>query len=308
VDISLILLDTSGPMLLAPTHPLAFLFDEFRVLNVKAVPVVHGDEDAAFQGALKSILAIDGRGIAIRLQDPSLFEETLPTTLSSCLTTNGLVPKDVDLILDLQYVDPGRERTQALVLQAVTATLPFLMDWRSFSLAASSFPKDFSGLPDFGITSYLRSEWLMWSLIRSGKVPFPRTPAFADYAINHAEFEDIDPRAMIANGNIRYTIDTEWLYFKGTILRDLKRMGVIIKRSPGFSQFVRLAQTLIAHASYCGPAFSSGDQQVDDVAHSRSSTGNLMIWRKIGTNHHVTFVVRQIASSSWPSGSTAPIP
>jgi hypothetical protein len=145
-------------------------------------------------------------------------------------------------------------------------------------------------------------------MVRSGKVRYARTPTYADYAINHAVYEDIDPRAMIANGNIRYTIDSDWLYIKGTIVRDMKRMGVIIKKSPGFSQFVGLAQTLVAHPSYSGTAFSAGDQQVDDVANSRTTTGNLMTWRRIGTNHHVTFVVRQLASSSWPSGSAAPIP
>jgi len=308
VDLSILLNDSYGPSLPPLTHPLTFLFEEFRRLNVKAIPVAHGDEGVDFQAAMRSVLALDNRGLALRLQEPLLFDEDLPRTVGSCLSAYGLTPEQVDVILDLQYIEPGRERAQALVVQTVVNTFPHLQDWRSFSLAASAFPKDLSGIPDFSTSNFPRAEWLLWSIVRSGKVPYARTPTFADYAINHAEFEDVDPRAMIANGNIRYTIDSDWLYIKGTILRDLKRMGVVIKKSPGFAQFVGLAKTLVAHPSFSGPTFSSGDQQVDDVANGRSTTGNLMTWRKVGTNHHITFVVRQIASSSWPSSSAAPIP
>lgn len=47
---------------------------------------------------------------------------------------------------------------------------------------------------------------------------------------------------------------------------------------------------------YRGAAFSAGDAYIFDKANHPTPTGNARTWLQAGFNHHMTFVVRQIAS------------
>ncbi len=90
---------------------------------------------------------------------------------------------------------------------------------------------------------------------------------------------------MRPSASVRYTHDTYWLVPKGRNLREY-----------GFDQFHGVCRALVQRVEYAGPQFSWGDQYIDDCAAERVGPGNLTTWRKVGTSHHLAFVVRQLAT------------
>jgi hypothetical protein len=89
---------------------------------------------------------------------------------------------------------------------------------------------------------------------------------------------------MDMTANIRYTIDGNWLIVKG---RGVKKHG--------YGQFAAICRALVGRPEFCGRNFSTGDAYIADCATNAVGTGNMTTWRKVGTNHHLTFVVDRIA-------------
>lgn len=65
--------------------------------------------------------------------------------------------------------------------------------------------------------------------------------------------------------------------------------------SAGFKQYPANAFLLSERPEFCGTAFSYGDQYISEIASQSERTGNAETWLRAGVNHHLTFVVRQIA-------------
>jgi hypothetical protein len=84
---------------------------------------------------------------------------------------------------------------------------------------------------------------------------------------------------------LRYTTDEDWLVFKE---RNVIRHG--------FDQFNSICRTLVGRREFKGAGYSAGDTAISACAVPGSSSGNAMTWRRIGTNHHLTLVVDQLAS------------
>ncbi|RYG93560.1 MAG: hypothetical protein EON58_18085 [Alphaproteobacteria bacterium] len=91
---------------------------------------------------------------------------------------------------------------------------------------------------------------------------------------------------MTISGSIRYTSDQVFVISKGHS----------VKTPPGWGQMVGVASRLVQAPEYCGQAYSNGDSDIYQCAHGNGSTGNAYVWRKAGTNHHLIFVVNQIAN------------
>jgi hypothetical protein len=166
------------------------------------------------------------------------------------------------------------------------ASLPHLNAWRTFTLLSSSFPVNLAEFSP-GIGSIPRTEWTVWNAL-VGRSGIPRVPAFGDYTIAHPDVPELDPRIITMSANIRYTAANEWLIFRGRSVRD-PRFG-------GFAQYRALASSVSGNPHYRGPGFSWGDKYIDDCANGSAGTGNATTWRRVGTNHHMVSVVRQIAS------------
>ncbi len=118
---------------------------------------------------------------------------------------------------------------------------------------------------------------------------FARIPSFGDYGISHPDWVDVDPRIQQMSAGLRYTTDEQWLVFKG---RGVKRYG--------YEQSHDICQRLISMPEYSGEDFSWGDDWIMKCANREVQSGNATTWRKAGTNHHLAFVTRQLASQTWP--------
>ena len=132
-----------------------------------------------------------------------------------------------------------------------------------------------------------RCEFPLWQNIVNN-VSLKRYIQFGDYCISNPEYNEIDPRLLKTSGNIRYTIDNSFYVIKGVNTRD-----------NGFSQMVNLSQNLIDSGHYCGQEYSYGDNYIFNCSQGTDGPGNSEVWRRVGTNHHITFLVNQLSTLSY---------
>ena len=126
--------------------------------------------------------------------------------------------KDVDLIVDFGPRVPSKA---ALPYQI--DALPLITDWRTLTVAASSFPVDMSGIARNSIEEIDREEWLSWLSLRGKRKALQRMPTYGDYTINHPVLNEIDPRIMSMSPNIRYTNSTNYVIAKGQAIPRKKK-------------------------------------------------------------------------------------
>lgn len=228
-------------------------------------------------------------GVCIRLvtddfADPESFEEDLKGVLENL----GVSAERTDILLDLGPIDPSQRTAHRIVASQVVNQLPDSRAWRTVTFAATAFPQTMQPFDQDSENLVERTEWALWKHLKglAEKEKLQRLPTFGDYTINHPEPVQIDPRVMRMSASIRYTTDEHWLIMRGHW----------VEKPPYFGQFHELSRDLVDRDEYCGPEFSSGDQYIRDCAAEDVSTGNATTWRRVGTNHHLTFVVNQIAN------------
>lgn len=159
--------------------------------------------------------------------------------------------------------------------------------------AASSFPATLAAAGT-GLSTIVRAEWLAYQVLLANR-PGGAVVAFGDYAIAHPIYA---PAPYLGSASVRYTIDSDWLIARGRTLK-----GPV---HGGFAQFQGLCTQLVTTPVFAGASFSWGDAYIDQCSRGQVSTGNLTTWRGVGTNHHLTFVARQLASYRAPSNGHAP--
>ncbi len=266
-------------------HPLEYIFTSLRTRGIEASPVVGLLRPDEYLSACRNIIIRDRRGVCVRiLREDFVDSDDLDRVVDDVLAAIGAEVQDADLVLDLQALTPA-ETTDADELIKLLDRLPRLSLWRTFTVTGTSFPRTLMGLPSSEFSIIPREEWNLWrSLARNGD-RIVRLPTFGDYGVSHPEPSEVDPRIIRPSASIRYTHDKYWLVPKGRNLRDY-----------GFDQFHEVCRMLIQRAEYAGRQFSWGDQYIYDCAARRDGPGSLTTWRKVGTSHHVEFVVRQLAN------------
>lgn len=266
-------------------HPLSHIFNQARQLQLQLVPVTGLGRDPAYQAATHEIIQADQRGMCLRvLASEIAATPNLPNQIDGILANFNVRPEQVDLVIDLGPMNPQFEAQYVMVIPAYVNALPYLAQWRSLTVSGSAFPTDLRQIATGTTQAIPRTEWNVWtSLIAAGQMR--RRPAFSDYAISNPEYASLDFRIIKMTANIRYTHDVEWIVVRGR---------VITKGQP--SQYPGLARILRALPEYSGRDFSAGDRYIDDCATGADGPGSATTWRQVGTNHHLTFVVRQIAN------------
>lgn len=274
-------------------HPVDNLFAACRQAGLAAIPVAALGSSSPYNQAAARIIAADHRGCALRLDVDDMVTPNVGASVQALLGVLGVGAGDVDLVLDWRAIDPGAGAATALAAAAVVSTLPQLAAWRSVVFTASSFPATLAAAGT-GLSTIARAEWAAYKLLLTQR-PGGRAVAFGDYAIAYPIYS---PAPFLGAASIRYTITDDWLIARG---RSLK--GPV---HGGFAQFQALCTQVVAHPAFCGAAFSWGDGYIDQCGQGQVGTGNLTTWRSVGTNHHLTFVARQLASYRAPSNGIAP--
>jgi hypothetical protein len=263
-----------------PDQRFAFNRDFYKQANemgLSLVPVI-GLGSISAARAHNRIASI-GNVMCLRLNRQDLQTGDLVRKISTWIFIHETDPSKVHLVLDLGIVDPSDQG----YLQFYSET-PLLDEWNTVTILGGSFPKD---LREFPVGEHLlpRTEWDFWKqLVRARLL---RTPTFGDYATLHPSLQTPFP-GMNVSASIRYTTDDHWLVMRGE--------GLLNKDGAGHEQYPANAQMLMERSEFCGRDFSFGDNYIYERPVKSDQPGIPRNWVTVGVNHHLTFVVRQIAT------------
>jgi Beta protein len=278
--------------LIAPTermrdgqHPLEFVFNSLRRENTLTIPVTGLHRDRAYQTAVAKTISRDKSGLCVRLSIEDATSDQLLANLAALLAKLSIEAEDVHLVLDLE--SPNFEPLEAFtqMVRSVIARLPELNRWRTYTICATSFPRNMGQLK-VGAQIIRRFEWLFYKKLLK-TLGSLRKPTFGDYAIAHPDPVRIDMRLIKPAASIRYTIKDGWYVVKGTNVRD-----------NGTAQYTQHCALLLASGLFSGATFSTADAYIRKCALRRVKPGGLTTWRWVGTNHHIEKTVADLAKLS----------
>jgi hypothetical protein len=256
--------------------------------NVQVAPVVSRRNSAGYIAAAGAHASDSSFGSCVRFlvedfEDDVDLDGEVDQLLAGLGSRASSSP--LDLVLDLQDLGPDSGKA-LLVARSIFSMIPRKEIWRRIVLVAASFPEDLSDVSAATIATLPRREWELWKTLQRRPNALPRRDMiFGDYAIAHPVQKELDPRIMLMSASIRYTTQANWLVVKGRNVRQY-----------GFDQYFDLCKTLVSQQEYSGSQFSWGDQYIYDCAAAIKGPGNATTWRKVGTNHHLSLVARQLAN------------
>ena len=229
------------------------------------------------------------RGLAIRLTRAEFEAGDLLSSLPAFMARHGIGFDDTDLIVDL---GPVEDMVTEGVTRFATQFLGDVSDpnrWRTLTLSASAFPESMGVVERHSHAVVARAEWLAWKHLCDGG-QIARIPTYSDCAIQHPSgVEGFDPRRMQVSAAVRYALADHWLLIKGESTRI----------DPARSQFPRLAKRLVyghLRNHFHGQPHCEGCALIRRAADSQPGFGSAEVWRRIGTAHHITEVMRKLRS------------
>ena len=203
--------------------------------------------------------------------------------LMQLLSNLGISAQEADILVDLKVTTDA-----SIKLRDICGRLPSLLAWRTFTVASGAFPEDLVDLAKNQQHKLMREDWLSWSSQNKRRPTLPRRPSFGDYTI---QFPHYKKPVDFANpsASIRYTSESYWVIMRGEQLHGAD--------SPGHAQYWANARLLCNREEFCGADYSKGDEYIYDKSQPTKNPGTPQTWLRAGINHHLTFVINQIASS-----------
>ncbi|WP_223635646.1 beta family protein [Corallococcus sp. EGB] len=278
---------TPAQMMASGEAPLAYVLAKARESGVALVPATGPERTPEYQAVVRAAVTEDKRGACIRLRRKELFEDNLEHVLSSFLQAIGTVPESTDLVLDLGDIRPDDVNMLSKGILGILSTLPGVKAFRTLTVAAGAFPQSLSRIQQ--PTKIPRADWLLWQSLARKASALARLPTYGDHAIQAVQPPSADAALHSGNPNIRCTADEHWLVVRGFSLK-----------LHGFEQYAALAQFLVEQECYAGRSFSRGDDYIFGCAGGAETAGNSAVWRRVGTNHHIAKVLKQLTSLHVP--------
>lgn len=277
------------------SSPIDALFGAFRSSHLNFIPTIGLDRVEDYADSVKAAMQFNKR-CCLRLFESDLEGiSELDAQIQSLLATLEVEAEHVDLLIDF-----GPNVPQKIALPYMIDALPALTDWRSLTVASSSFPADMTQMGRNKIEEIEREEWLAWLFLRNKQKTVRRMPSFGDYAINHPVISEVDFRMMQMSPNIRYTDSLNFVVAKGQAQPrrkddDMPEQEAKRAQLAPSVQYPKLAAMIMAHPSWKTAAFSWGDNFIEKCSR-RECAGSSSDWRAVGTCHHVALVVQQLAT------------
>lgn len=271
-------------------YPIINAVNQARKSGVRVIPVTSPTRTPTYQAAINSLLKGE---VCLRLTTTDLAN---PQLISTYVTAIGLAHNNIDVIIDLRdmitedNINSGLSKMLAIGL---VNNLPNVLNYRTLTLAAGSFPMDLSNI-SVGVYSQGRFEWMLWKDLHiSGELVRPII--YSDYGVQHPDYARLATRFPSATASIRYTGNDDFWVFRGQVARRY-----------GYEQYGAHSQRIVVHSEYSGAKFCTGDKEIEDYAKTytqylQNPTGNYKfgspeVWRRIGQNHHITKVVDQLSN------------
>ena len=270
-------------------HPVIRVFGELRTRKCSATPVTGIARDFTYQRAIGRVISTDNRGVCIRVTLAEAAKPDLIEILDSLMKKLKVSPSQCDFIVDLGAPNFKPLDGFTKLVYSLLSRLPYQNRWKTITIMGTSFPETMAEVKGSPVL-LPRWEWLLYKgvaakLAKQGA----RIPTFGDYGINHKDVPQVDMRLVRPSATIRYTIDDKWFIVKGPNVRDY-----------GFEQYRNHCRTLATSPYFRGSGFSMGDAYIQNCSLGKEKTGNLSIWRKVGTNQHLEKVAQDIANLFGP--------
>lgn len=274
-------------------HPISFLAESARTIRLPIIPVTGLRPSLNYGAALGSVVTADRRGICVRLRQEDLRNPSLGEELRQLMAKLKLTPKQVDILVDLKLIGQV-----SMKLTEICARIPTLSSWRTFTLAGGAFPVDLRDIKKNSQHEQSRDDWLYWfKQVKEGPV-LPRRPTFSDYTIQHPVYPEQRTERPNPSASIRYTSDIYWVIMRGQALYG--------EGGPGHDQYWANARLLSKRKEFCGAGFSKGDEYISEIGQQTKKKGTPQTWLQAGINHHIAFVIRQLANSFGSSTDGVP--
>lgn len=276
---------------------IAVLHEEAARRELAFIPVARSIDRRRRIELVRRAAAEHGRGLALRHRFGSRLRRTgegpadrLLRTVESLLVT----PAEVDLLLDLGWLDPDSTPSAGWIARQIQA-IAARGQWRRVILAATCVPESMSKIAELDAAGAIaRREWELWQEVAAatdGEV------LFADYGVQHPNPPRSGGRTF---GNLRYTTATELLVSRGHLITNMDD-----------ADFSDMCRRVVRSGSFSGADFSWGDAQIYRVAELRRSPRTAIFddydderieginshpfWRAVATSHHLKFVSVQLA-------------
>lgn len=268
-------------------HPLALLVGLCRDLGLPLAPAISGAHDATYRAAAVDAADDAGTSMAIRLGPDEWANLGTPLSdghLEGLLAESRRKPGRVHLILDVEEIGASPAMVAAALRPALRG-LPHANDWASVTVLGTGMPVGTQEVGRDGEKHLPRREWTLWRSLEGADY---RHPSFGDYGVQNPDpISDFDPRFMDSSAQLRYTNSNTWFVVRGRGMR---------ADDGGAEQIRGLAAKVVSDPqSYSGRHFSWGDRWLWDCVNNAGPAGGQGVWRKVTTNHHLTFVVDQLA-------------
>jgi hypothetical protein len=272
-------------------HPVSYLFESLRRRGIPAIPTTGLDRDDGFQSAVQEVVTADKRGVCLRMLREDLSSAfTLASSLNDLLDKFKVARQQAVLLLDFRKLDAAGSADILATAAKIVNGMPGIEDWRAVIFAGSSMPQSLAekvkAKNAINVGSVDRVEHQIWLDLLKQKLK--RRLAFGDYGVVHPDLTYMDPKEVNASAAIRYTVQDRWLIVRGKSLRE---------NPIGYKQFYSLSKALTEQKEFMGSSYSWGDSEIQKRARRQGTTGNLTTWVAVATNHHLTFVSKQVASA-----------
>ncbi len=265
-------------------HPLTALLSRARLAGATAMPVTDFARSERYQAAVARIVTIDRLGAVIRLGLADIEEPELDRRIEALLSKIECDAQSTDLCLDLSSRSFDDVDVLAELLINRINTLPQLLKWRSFSLAASEFPSgdELKKVKTGQSKVFRRGEWVLYERLLGRSQELARMPLFSDYGIEHPWFLPKKTGPLKPSVHLRYTIGPT----------------TFVSKAPpksGYEGIREVCLEVSRRAGFAGDNFSYGDRFIARCADGREDHGGPKTWRAVGHNHHMTIVVHDLA-------------
>ena len=282
------------------------LHETARARSLASMPVAWTDSSDQHLRIVAKAIYEDGHGLALRhrVRGVSLPSGmTLDDLLKARLTSLQADPSEVDLLLDLEYLDPDTEPSATWVASLLSRCAR-VGSWRSVVLLATSVPASFGNglVPEKSKRELPRHEWSLWEAV-TARADLP--VAFGDYAVQNP-VPPPNPAPVGPWANIRYTLEKNLFVVRG-----------LETRTHGTDQYAELSSWITSHPSFRGSSFSHGDSEItawstgqgsresrlafddffEEETDERPRPASQTYWRGVGTSHHIELVTEQLQAS-----------
>lgn len=233
------------------------------------------------------------KGLCIRItvsnqSNPFNKLTELNNKLSGFLNKTKIPEENIDLIIDLKYLD-DQMKTSYKKLFIASQSIYNISKWRSFTFASGSFPIDVSKHKVDDLGSEPRFDWTLWSNASNEK-GLVRKPIFGDYTIRNPIHSD----ALVflqSSATLKYTVENEWKIFRGQKQKN--------------EQYLGHANLLVSETYFYGENFSFGDKYIAEKAkhfhvymkdNKVKGMGRSGDWIAAGISHHLALVLSKISN------------